>query len=48
LNQQALELYRWWWKLADIAVFVAGFRGPHERTEDMAASWDNLARCLAS
>jgi spectinomycin phosphotransferase len=48
LNQQALELYRWWWKLADIAVFVAGFRGPHERTEDMAASWENLARCLAS
>lgn len=48
LNHQALELYRWWWKLADIAVFVAGFRGPHERTEDMAASWDNLARCLAS
>ena len=48
LNHEALRLYRWWWELTDIAVFVAGFRQPHERTEDMLASWENLARCLAS
>jgi spectinomycin phosphotransferase len=48
LNHEALQLYRWWWELADIAVFVAGFRRPHERTEDAIASWENLANCLAS
>ena len=42
LNQEALHLYRSWWNLADIAVFVEGFRRPHERTEDMVASWDVL------
>jgi spectinomycin phosphotransferase len=47
LNRGALELYRTWWELSDIAVFVAGFRGPHERTEDAVASWENLASCLA-
>jgi spectinomycin phosphotransferase len=47
LNHEALQLYRWWWELADIAVFVAGFRRPHERTEDTIASWENLASCLA-
>ena len=48
LNRNALTLYRWWWDLADIAVFVAGFRRPHERTEDTTASWAILARNLAS
>jgi hypothetical protein len=48
LSHEALQLYRWWWELADIAVFVAGFRRPHERTEDAIASWENLVSCLAS
>jgi len=48
LNHEALRLYRWWWELTDIAVFVAGFRQPHERTEDMVAAWEILARNLAS
>jgi spectinomycin phosphotransferase len=47
LNHEALQLYRWWWELADIAVFVAGFRRPHERTEDTVASWEILAGNLA-
>jgi spectinomycin phosphotransferase len=47
LNHEALHLYRLWWELADITVVVAGFRGPHERTEDMVASWEILARNLA-
>lgn len=46
LNHDALLLYRWWWELADIAVFVAGFRRPHEHTEDTVASWEILARNL--
>jgi hypothetical protein len=48
LNHDALKLYGWWWDLADIAVFVAGFRRPHERTEDAVASWENLVSNLAS
>jgi Phosphotransferase enzyme family len=48
LNHDALKLYRWWWELADITVFVAGFRRPHERTEDTVASWEILARNLAT
>lgn len=46
LDDDALQLYRRWWHLADIAVFVAGFRRAHERTEDTVASWDILARNL--
>ena len=46
LNHDALKLYRWWWGLSDVAVFVAGFRRPHERTEDTFASWEILARNL--
>jgi hypothetical protein len=48
LRHETLQLYRWWWDLADIAIFVAGFRRPHERTEDTTAYWDNLERSLAS
>jgi hypothetical protein len=47
LNHDALELYREWWELADIAVFVADLRRPHERTEDTAAYWEILERNLA-
>ena len=47
LNHEALQLYRSWWELADIAVFVAGFRRPHERTEDTVASSEILTRNLA-
>ncbi len=48
LDHDALRLYRSWWDLADVAVFVAGFRRPHERTEDTVASWEILASNLAS
>jgi spectinomycin phosphotransferase len=47
LNHDALQLYRLWWELADIAVFVADFRRPHERTEDTVASWRVLSANLA-
>ena len=48
LSQEALRLYRWSWDLADIGIFVAGFRRPHERTEDTDAYWDSLAGYLQS
>ena len=38
LDADALELYRQWWDLADIAVFVAGFRRPHDEDENTIAS----------
>jgi spectinomycin phosphotransferase len=46
LNQQAIELYRRWWDLADTAIFVDLFRRRHERTEDMVASWRALSGSL--
>lgn len=46
LDHAAVRLYRSWWELADVAVFVDLFRRPHERTEQAAASLDNLAACL--
>lgn len=46
LNHDALKLYRSWWQLADVAVFVAGFRRPHEETKDTRAAWEILASNL--
>jgi spectinomycin phosphotransferase len=48
LNREALQLYRCGWELADIAIFVAGFRRPHERTEDNVKCWSHLERALAT
>jgi len=40
----AMLLYRLRWDLANIALFVAGFRVPHEDSADAAESWRNLQR----
>jgi spectinomycin phosphotransferase len=48
LNHEALQLYRWWWELADIAIFVAGFRRGHERTEDNVKCWGHLQQALTT
>jgi spectinomycin phosphotransferase len=42
LDQEALELYRRWWDLSDIAVFLALFRRPHEENENTVASFEVL------
>jgi spectinomycin phosphotransferase len=42
LDREALELYRQWWDLADIALFVAVLRQPHEDDEQTAATYENL------
>ena len=42
LDNDALELYRQRWELADIASFVAEFRRPHEDDENTAASFGHL------
>ena len=47
LDRRAIRLYAMWWDLAEIAIYVGGFRRPHERTEDMCLSWDELADYLS-
>ncbi|HEY7421675.1 MAG TPA: phosphotransferase [Gaiellaceae bacterium] len=46
VDQEVLQLYRKRWALAEIAVYVALFRRPHERTEDTSKSWRNLTGYL--
>jgi hypothetical protein len=48
VNQQVVQLYRRWWDLADIAIFVDLFRRRHERTEQTLASWENLSEVLSA
>jgi aminoglycoside phosphotransferase (APT) family kinase protein len=46
LDEEALGLYRERWALAEICVYVAEFRRPHEETADTRASWENLGGYL--
>jgi spectinomycin phosphotransferase len=48
LNEDAIELYRRWWELADITTIVGVFRREHERTEDAAKSWKVLSENLSA
>jgi spectinomycin phosphotransferase/16S rRNA (guanine(1405)-N(7))-methyltransferase len=41
-----LELYRLTWQLADIALYVAELRHPHDDTEDIRESWTALRHAL--
>jgi hypothetical protein len=44
--RDGLDCYRLWWDLGEICSYVAGFRAPHDDTEDMRASWRYLAGYL--
>ena len=46
VSQAALSLYRLRWDLADLAEFLAWFRGPHERSADAETAWRALADIL--
>lgn len=46
VHAEALSLYRLWWDLADIAIYVDELRRPHRSTEDITASWTYLNRYL--
>jgi spectinomycin phosphotransferase len=48
LNEDALGLYRERWALAEICIYVAEFRRPHEETEDTRTSWKELCEYLSS
>lgn len=42
----ALELYRMWWDLCEIALYIDELRRPHEGTADTRHAFEQLARCL--
>lgn len=46
LDEQALELYRERWALAEICGYVAAFRRAHDDSEDMRESWQELGEYL--
>jgi spectinomycin phosphotransferase len=46
VDDEALELYRRCWPLANVAVFVNLFRRAHEDDEQTRASWENLVADL--
>jgi spectinomycin phosphotransferase len=46
LNLEAVQLYRKQWALAEIAIYIALFRRPHESTEDTSKSWRKLTQYL--
>ena len=43
VDDLAVRLYRLWWDLCEIALFVDGFRQPHDDTDDMSVAWQGLA-----
>lgn len=46
LSEAALSFYRLRWDLADLAEFLAWFRGPHERSADAETAWRGLTDIL--
>lgn len=45
-NAEALELYRLWWDLTEISMFIGQFRQPHRKNADTSVAWDSLNRCV--
>lgn len=45
-NGDALELYRLWWDLTEISIYIGQFRQPHSETEDTLLAWSALNRHL--
>lgn len=46
VNHDTVALYRRWWDLCEISLFVAEFIQPHEETEDTKVAWVGLQRFL--
>lgn len=45
-NRTALDTYRLWWNLTEVALYVAQFRTPHEDDEDTQTAWQGLTTHL--
>jgi spectinomycin phosphotransferase/16S rRNA (guanine(1405)-N(7))-methyltransferase len=41
-NSEALELYRLWWDLTEISLYIGQFRSPHSLTDDTSLAWKAL------
>ena len=46
VDDVAIQLYRLWWDLCEIALFVADLRRPHRDTADMRVAWEQLTMHL--
>ncbi len=43
---ESIELYRLWWDLTEISIYIGLFRQPHRHTADTRMAWDGLNWCL--
>ena len=46
LNEDALRLYRLWWDLCEISLYVAEFHTPHIDSADTQTAWQGLEKYL--
>ncbi len=46
VEPDAEQLYRLWWDLCEISLYVAEFRRPHRDTEDLRVAWRGLRKYL--
>lgn len=46
LRPEVLDLYRAWWDLAEVAIYVRQFRAAHDETEDTRVAWEGLNESL--
>ncbi len=46
LDPAALRLYRLWWDLCEVSLYVAQFREPHVDSDDTRAAWTGLTEYL--
>lgn len=46
LDDSALRMFRLWWDLCEVALFVHDFRQPHQDTTDTRTAWRSLGRHL--
>jgi len=42
----AMALYRLWWDLTEVSIYIGEFHRPHLETEDTSIAWDSLNRHL--
>jgi hypothetical protein len=48
LNEDAVGFYKERWALAEVCMYVAEFRRPHEETEDTRAAWEELGEYVVT
>ena len=46
LDDRALQLYRLWWDLCEVSLYIADFRRAHDDTEDTRVAWQCLEKYL--